>query len=128
MRRPDDLPVDLPDEWRQVVCRLARLRSMEADPKAINLRREELRKQAARIQPAAEQERENTMAEAENHVTLLITRALHLAKAEEFVEALDFLQKATDQITQLNARRQQTRMVGGGRPYRKAADDEAVAV
>jgi predicted RecB family endonuclease len=126
MRRPDDLPVALPGEWRRVVEQLARVRQMEPEAMPINLRREQLRKQTARIQPAARLE--NSMTEAETHVTLLITRALHRAQAEEFVEALDFLQKATDQITQINARKQQTRMTGGGRPYRKAADDEAVAV
>jgi hypothetical protein len=56
----------------------------------------------------------------DNHVTVLIRRALQLAREEEFVEALGFLQKATDQITQIDARKQQVAMVGGGRPYRRA--------
>jgi uridylate kinase len=56
----------------------------------------------------------------DNHVTVLIRRALQLAREEEFVEALDFLQKATDQITQVTARKLQVAMVGGGRPYRRA--------
>lgn len=56
----------------------------------------------------------------DNHVTVLIRRALQLAREEEFDEALGFLQKATDQITQIGARKQQVAMVGGGRPYRRA--------
>jgi hypothetical protein len=56
----------------------------------------------------------------DNHITVLIRRALQLAREEEFIEALGFLQKATDQITQIDARKRQVAMVGGGRPYRRA--------
>jgi hypothetical protein len=63
------------------------------------------------------------MPETDNHITLLIACALRKAKAENFADALDFLQKATDQITQLTARRQQARMVGGGRPYRQGGQE-----
>jgi hypothetical protein len=53
MRRPDDLPVDLPVEWRQTLRKLAQLRSMEPASPSIALRREELRQQAAELQTAA---------------------------------------------------------------------------
>jgi hypothetical protein len=51
MRR-DDLPADLPVEWRQMIRKLAQLRAMEPPSPSIALRREELRKQAAELQAA----------------------------------------------------------------------------
>jgi hypothetical protein len=52
MRKPDDLPVNLTVEWRQVILQLAQLRSMEPPNPSTALRREELRKQAAELQMA----------------------------------------------------------------------------
>jgi hypothetical protein len=56
MRRRDDLPTDLPVEWRQVIRELAQRHEMEpSDPKS-QARRQELRSQLAEILKSRSQE------------------------------------------------------------------------
>jgi len=55
------------------------------------------------------------------HIQILMIRAAQMLENEKFQEALGLLQKASDEVMQLEAINKQVGMaVGSGRPYRPA--------
>jgi hypothetical protein len=60
------------------------------------------------------------------HIQILMIRVAQMLEKEEFQQALCLLQKASDEVVQLEAINKQVRMMtNGGRPYRMA-DEEGI--